>query len=138
MSDLTRRAFVGAGVVGAAGLAIGVAIVLDGPADDERADSSPHKPPQPPPDPRIASLEAEISAHFDYLKLGDDTVATFVAAHLSAMERKPPSYETNALPEQFLLSTDFFRHGADMSRQVLFVAYFDPYWSPCYDPMKLV
>ena len=36
----------------------------------------------------------------------------------------------------FLASTDFFQTGADESRPLRYVAYFDPYRSPCYNPFS--
>jgi len=35
----------------------------------------------------------------------------------------------------FLLSTDFFVHGADVSRPVRFVRFHNPYISPCWNPI---
>ena len=41
----------------------------------------------------------------------------------------------DAIGSRFLLSTDFFRHGGDESRALRYVAYFDPYRSPCANPL---
>jgi hypothetical protein len=38
------------------------------------------------------------------------------------------------LAEQFLLSSDFFAHGADESRTIYYVAYYDQYEKPCSNP----
>ena len=36
----------------------------------------------------------------------------------------------------YLSSTDFFINDADESRPVRFVALYDPYVSPCYNPFR--
>jgi hypothetical protein len=41
--------------------------------------------------------------------------------------------ETDPL-EQFLLSTDFFQDGGDETRTVPYVALYDPYLNPCWNP----
>ena len=35
---------------------------------------------------------------------------------------------------KFLLSTDFFWRGADESREIVYVGYYDPYGRPCQNP----
>ena len=33
------------------------------------------------------------------------------------------------------MSTDFFQNGQDQARALAFVAYYDPYLTPCYNPL---
>ena len=40
----------------------------------------------------------------------------------------------NNVVTQFLLSTDFFQHGADETRRVNYVAFYDPVKTPCRNP----
>jgi hypothetical protein len=80
--------------------------------------------------------EARIAKHFDYLDLDPDGLARFVAdweryiGPLSRWRTLPPEIHT-----RFLLSSDFFRHGADESRRIGYVAFADPYVSICANPL---
>lgn len=136
MKPLTRRVFVGATVAGAAG-AVAAAWVLRGDGAESEptaADGAPADP-TPPDPPELAAIKAEVRGALPWLLVAPAVLDQFAADHVRARGRKIRGYETNGLPEQFLLSTDFFRHGADQTRPVTYVAYFDPYLSPCYDPM---
>ena len=39
---------------------------------------------------------------------------------------------------EFLLSSDFFQNGADVTRPVKFIGYTDPYSSPCSNPLAVI
>lgn len=101
-----------------------------------------------------SDIESRLRAHFDYLKLEipSETMRQFASdytRHYGRTERgglyrylgrKPAShYEArwDELATTFLLSTDFFLHGADESQPVRYVALYHPYASPCWNPISL-
>ena len=65
------------------------------------------------------NLDRDVLRQFaeDHAKYGDLVVYTQIPVHM-----------------RFLLSTDFFRYGADETRSLEYLAYYDPYISPCYNP----
>ena len=81
-------------------------------------------------------LKAAIRERFDYLEFDDEVVLAFVrdreriAGRLHAKKRLG-----DAVFDQFLMSTDFFQQGADESSTLHYVAYYDPYATPCYNPL---
>ena len=77
-----------------------------------------------------------IKRHFDYLTLADADVTRFVRDYEKKYGRVTPrAVEANRLLySKFLMSTDFFMNGADVSRPVKYVALHDPYVSPCWSP----
>lgn len=148
MSPVSRRRFligslVGAGITGAAVVAVatyaGVFI---------------------PPNERLAHL---IRIRLPYLIIPDETMNAFVrdsktytqrqpslrTLALSAAYRSPlgygtlrrklpyPLYEQNAITT-FLLSTDFFQEGADVTRPLRYVSYADPYLKGCANPLARI
>jgi len=84
----------------------------------------------------VLSPEQRLRAHFSYLDLDPEGVRQFIADYsryrqpLGRRTRVPPDFYT-----QYLLSTDFFRNRADESRRVRYVAFSDPYVSPCRNPL---
>ncbi len=71
--------------------------------------------------------------HFHYLEIDDAVFAAFardLTKHqgLWHPKKSPPPFS------RFLASTDFFQNGADESRALGYVSYYDPYVSPCYNP----
>lgn len=84
----------------------------------------------------VLSPQQRLYAHFSYLQLDPDGVQRYLADYNRYRE---PLSRHSRLPEDFytlyLLSTDFFRLGADESRQVRYVAFADPYVSPCRNPL---
>lgn len=80
-------------------------------------------------------LAERIRRHFHYLDLDPDGVNAFVGRYEA--QKGEVSFFTPPEPQVFqhyLLSTDFFQHAADESRTVQFIAFFDPYLSPCWNP----
>jgi hypothetical protein len=83
--------------------------------------------------------EERILRHFDYLRLDRKDVRRFVrdferqygAATLRNREANRLLYS------KFLMSTDFFRNGADESTPVRYVAFHDPYTAPCWVPFTV-
>ena len=80
--------------------------------------------------------EARIRKHFADLTIDDAGLRRFVADYEKHVGRiKPYSVTSNAtLFQKFLLSSDYYRNGADPKRPVHYVAFHDPYVSPCWNP----
>jgi hypothetical protein len=81
------------------------------------------------------SLEDRIRGHFDYLSLDPAGVRAFAETYQK--QNGPIGLFASPEPEvyeRYLLSTDFFQHGADESRTPGYVTYYDPYLSPCWNP----
>ena len=69
------------------------------------------------------------------IQLEEALFDAFVAAHRAAGRALPETFgDLQDLQDTLLLSTDFFHEGADLARPPRFVAYFDPYISPCWSP----
>ncbi len=79
--------------------------------------------------------ERALGVYFYYLELHPEAAPRYVAAHREAERagRLTPLYAD--FYDRFLLSTDFFPNGADESRPVRFLAFYDPRVSPCYNPL---
>ena len=84
----------------------------------------------------VLTPQQRLRAHFRYLDLDSGGVDQYFADYQrfrGTLSRRSP------LPREvfthYLLSTDFFRHGADESRRVLYVGFYDPYITPCNNPL---
>lgn len=78
-----------------------------------------------------------IRTHFSYLNIKSGDALRFVRAYEKAYGRLP--YYRRSVSDvykKFLLSTDFFSNGSDESLPVRYVMLYDPYLSPCYNPLK--
>lgn len=82
----------------------------------------------------VLSVEQQIRGHFDYLDIDEDGLRAFADVHREQFGEGGNARYDSLLYERFLLSTDFFPNGADESRKVSFVRYYDPYLSPCWNP----
>lgn len=80
-------------------------------------------------------MERRIHDALPGLDLDPGGVRAFVAAHeaLHGRERRG-GWTDPEIPLTYLASTDYFRPGADADGTVRFVAYYDPYASPCWNP----
>lgn len=88
---------------------------------------------------RFAALvrrpEDRLRSHFSYLALDMGGVEQYFADHQRAFGPLPrhlplsPDFCT-----RYLMSTDFFRHGADESRLVRYVGFYDPDRTACNNP----
>ena len=70
-----------------------------------------------------------------WLNHGEGTLERFAEEYVRWY---PPGTKPTAGPNlvaRYLLSTDFFPGGADESRPLEFVEFYDPYVSPCYNPL---
>ena len=79
-------------------------------------------------------LEEAIPGFFSYLELDPEGVARFANAW---REVEPRGRVTTHALSAYLLSTDFFLNGADESQVLRFVTLYDPFGSPCYDPIRI-
>jgi hypothetical protein len=80
--------------------------------------------------------KAKLLRHFSYLKISDDVAERYVAdyrAHVRDVGRL--SELGDDFHTRFLLSTDFFQHGADESRPLEYVAIYGPTITLCYNPL---
>jgi hypothetical protein len=76
-----------------------------------------------------------IFARLDMLDIAGEAYEAFlrdVEEHEGPIE--PGRSATRELVGRFLLSTDFFLHGADETRRIAYHRYHDPYVSPCPRP----
>ena len=85
----------------------------------------------------------KLTAHFDYLDIDPAGARRFVEVfekYRYPIRRNPLKLLFGPLPDEiytnYLSSTDFFINDADQSRRVRFVALYDPYVSPCYNPFR--
>jgi hypothetical protein len=78
------------------------------------------------------SPHRRLQGHFPYLDLDRSAVDAYLQDYqryfgrLPWIEQWPPDVYT-----RFLLSTDFFRFGADETRTVRYIGFYDPYVTPC-------
>ncbi len=84
----------------------------------------------------LLTPQQRLRAHFRYLDLDSGGVDQYFADYQrfrGTLSRRAP------LPREvfthYLLSTDFFRYGADESRRVRYVGFYDPYITPCNNPL---
>ncbi len=143
MGELTRRHFIGASAI--AGAAAVWALRPDSDEDPQRKDrsdtTSTPAPPTSPPDPHtpqtfgpeLEAVRHALLAALPFLILPRATIDGFLAALGGA--KLVPKRPKDAL-ERFLLSTDFFAHGADEERPLHYVQLYAPYRGPCYNPME--
>lgn len=84
-------------------------------------------------------LEERIRKTFDHLTIDDAGLRQFVIdfeRNYGKPSLSSPRAQSN-VSSQFLLSTDFFLNGADESKIVRYMALYDPYVSPCWNPFPL-
>ena len=79
----------------------------------------------------------DLASHFSYLKIEPGVLAAFATAyetHYGSPNLNIPQIAAG-MHTRFLLSTDFFQNGANETKPVKFVALYDPYVTPCYNPL---
>lgn len=120
---LSRRALLRLLGVASGGLLLGSACSEEDDPDSEH--SAGRREPSP--------LARELRHHFSYLSIEPDVLEAFVRDF--ERHRGPWQARSEATPNaRFLASTDFFQNGADETRPLRYVTYYDPYVSPCYNP----
>ena len=92
-------------------------------------------------DPWTEQTAATVRRLLPYLRIDEDGLARFcqdlLARDQHALLRRASAGDAQAeawLGQQFLLSSDFFWHGADEAKAVGYRAYYDPYELPCANP----
>jgi hypothetical protein len=75
-----------------------------------------------------------IRRHFDYLQFQPGTTERFVADFERTIGIVPVA--TSGVYMRFLLSTDFFQHGADQTRVVGYHLFYEPSVTLCYNPLS--
>ena len=85
---------------------------------------------------RWAAFKEHLRHRLPYLQLPETTIDAFIADHVANGKRVPKrSGALSDLRKTFMLSTDFFLKDGDESRPLAYVAYFDPYITPCWNPL---
>lgn len=85
------------------------------------------------------SAEERIQQQFHYLQLDPEGVRAFVRDYTQHRDQiRRFTRPKDDIFERYLLSTDFFRNGADESLPVRYVLFYDPYVSPCWNPCSPV
>lgn len=82
----------------------------------------------------VGWLTAELESEFDYLRLGPGTARTFSERFVAELG-SPDRSDLTPIADRFLRSTDFFLNDADEQAEVGFVALYDPFISPCFNPL---
>ncbi len=79
-------------------------------------------------------LGRAIEEYFDYLQIEPGSIEQYLAAYEAHRgDLGPPVSDLDGV-HRFLLSTDFFRNGADERKPVRFVVLYSPLVTPCYRP----
>ena len=81
------------------------------------------------------TLTTRLRRHLDYLSFDDDVIDAFVRDYRADTDRVAKRERTASIASRFLLSTDFFQNGAREEQSLEYVRYYDPYRSPCYNPL---
>lgn len=131
----TRRQILVAGLGGTTVVAVGARLLLGGRLDYTTIELSPELAAR-----RQAAVEEARS------RLGEELAEAGITFESDAIDHFFADYQKNhhqlTWPEdlrpatRFLLSTDFFDHGADATRTVKYVAFYDPYLAPCRLPRR--
>jgi len=81
--------------------------------------------------------ERLIRENFPYLTIDADGLRRFLREYRRATGSPllDGDEEMRRFLDTFLMSTNFFREGADESRTVRFATLYDVYTKPCYDPL---
>jgi hypothetical protein len=79
---------------------------------------------------------ARLRAHFNYLDLDPTGVDLYFADCQRYQHGFSPRLPLGPdVYTRYLLSTDFFQHGADESRRIHYVGFFEPSVTPCTNPL---
>jgi hypothetical protein len=83
----------------------------------------------------VQSPEHRLRAHFSYLNLDPVGVEQFFEDYQRYRKLSRHVPLSSEVCTRYLMSTDFFRHGADESRLVRYVGFYDPDNTPCLNPL---
>lgn len=76
-----------------------------------------------------------LETQYAELTFGEGTVGQFVEEHLKHRPLPKDERRYNREVYRLLMSTDLFVGTTDTTRTLKFVAYYDPYVNPCYNPL---
>ena len=80
-------------------------------------------------------LEHQLHRELAFLEFKADVMPTFFRdLRRLARSRRVRIRSGHALTQRFLMSTDFFQNGGREDRIIGYVALYDPYLTPCYNP----
>ncbi len=80
-------------------------------------------------------LAALVTENFDYLTIEDGSALAFARAFEKQYGPYRDDLPADAVYGKFLLSTNFPQNGFDQAKPVRFLALYDPYASPCWNPL---
>jgi hypothetical protein len=82
------------------------------------------------------STAQQLLAHYDYLRVSNEVAELYVSEYRAKVRDLGRLDDPgNDFYTRFLLSTDFFQHGADEARELQFVALYAPSITLCYNPL---
>ncbi len=81
-----------------------------------------------------ADIEQELYRHFDYLTLDPEGVKRFAEDYTAAFGPTKNAADVEDVHTRYLMSTTFFRAGADESQTLRYIMLYDPGSSPCFNP----
>ena len=84
----------------------------------------------------VRSPEDRLRSHFSYLTLDMAGVEQYFADHQRTFGPLPRHLPLSSdFCTRYLMSTDFFHHGADEARLVRYVGFYDPDLTTCNNPL---
>ncbi len=83
-------------------------------------------------------VASEFQSAFPDLDLSRETCVEFVRRYREVYKKLPETPVTGIDKRRLLLSTNFVQERGDPKAGLRFVAFYDPYVSPCYNPFTTV
>lgn len=127
---MKRREFMAGGLGTAGGL---VAALATGCKQPDRT-ARKHETSEPPVPEAYSKAVRQIRSRLEGLTLDSQEIVKFAQAWES--RKGPLKGKAAKLAELFLLSSDFFQTGENAKRAPKFFMIYDPYSSPCYNPLR--
>lgn len=128
---MKRREFIAGALGTAGGLGAGALAVGCKQPDRARRQQEVTTPPVPP---AYAKQVTQIRSRLEGLTIDDQEIVKFAQAWQNS--KGPFKGKGAKLAELFLLSSDFFQTGENAKRAPKFFMLYDPYVSPCYNPLR--
>ena len=124
---MKRRDFM-AGAFGTAGGLVTGCKQPDRTGSEQKTQQAPSVPPA------YAKVVSQIRSRLEGLTIDDQEIVKFAQAWEG--RKGPLKGKAAKLAERFLLSSDFFQTGENAKRAPKFFMIYDPYVSPCYNPLR--
>lgn len=128
---MKRREFMVGALGTAGGVVAGSSVTGCKQPDRTARQQQSREPPVPPP---FVKRVNGIRAQLEGLALDSQEIVKFFQAWES--RKGPLKGKAAKLAELFLLSSDFFQAGENAKRAPKFFMIYDPYLSPCYNPLR--